>query len=397
MRKAIFTVVIGEYDKILPAPKFEGWDCFLFTDKSPDDSKGWIVKLVPSEVDQHKASRRYKILSHKFLPDYDLVCYIDGNMKLRKEPPSHPMRGLHYSVRGVYHEASEVIRQKRANPDVINRQVNFYRLNGIKGATPIYQNGFFVRTHDKETNDIHDLWWNHVDMFSHRDQISLPAILEMRRITLAGTVQNHVIQQYFSIESDHSYEKQFVKKPAVHHITPARADKNIGKAINDLVKNIDDDDWVCLRDIDTIPPLHKEFIVQCEEIASSGKFDLVGCITNRSGLERQLYNKKISSDMDIMNHIEIAEELIGKHGSSVSSYTGTIAGIMMLFSKRIWMAIGGLDEGGIVNKANEFFDYTFCQKVMRVRGRIGVADGVYVFHLYRPKSDNPTRDTLHLY
>jgi len=376
---------------------FEGWDCFLFTDIIPADSKGWIVKQVPKDPDPQKASRRYKINSHIYLPDYELVCYIDGNVKLIEEPPSHPVRCFRGSSRGIYHLIDELITLRKADPAVLSRQANFYKMSHIKGSVPIYQNSFFVREHNKESNELHELWWNHIEMFANTDQMALSAIMEVRNTVLGGAVEVSQAQKYFAIDKPHLISSQFKQKPAVHHITPARGDKNIGRAINDLVSRLNDDDWICLRDIDTVPPLHKQFIRQCEDIASRGDYDLVGCITNRCGLERQLYNKTLSDDMNMVNHIAIAEELIAKHGSHVCDYTGNIAGVMMLFSKRLWLAIGGIDEGGIVNKANEFFDYSFSKKAMAVRARIGIADGVYLFHLYRPKSTHPTTDVLHLY
>ena len=39
----------------------------------------------------------------------------------------------------------------------------------------------------------------------------------------------------------------------VHHITPGRSDLNYGKSINDIIYSLPDEDWICLRDIDTIP------------------------------------------------------------------------------------------------------------------------------------------------
>lgn len=397
MKKAIFTVIIGGYDELIPAPSFDGWDCFLFTDTNPVDSKGWTVRIVPRGADPQKESRRYKIKSHEYLPEYELVCYIDGNVKLLQEPPSHPVRGVIPSVRGIYHMADKIIDAMKADPPVISRQMSFYKMSHLRGDSPIYFNGFFVRRQDYETNGIHELWWNHIDMFASADQIPLSAILEVRDTDLEGSTRAYLLEKYFTVWSPHLGSSEYKQKPSVHHITPARGDKNIGRAINELVAKVDDNDWICLRDIDTVPPLHKQFIRQCEDIAMSGQYDLVGCITNRCGLERQLYKKHLSDNMDMMYHIKVAEELFVRHGSDVTDYTGTIAGVMMLFSKKLWLAIGGIDEGAIVNKHNEFFDYTFSKKAMAVKARIGIADGVYLFHLYRPKSSTPTTDILHLY
>ena len=45
MNKAIFTVLIGNYDTLLP----EGWDSILITDQKLPDYLGWKVKHVESD------------------------------------------------------------------------------------------------------------------------------------------------------------------------------------------------------------------------------------------------------------------------------------------------------------------------------------------------------------
>jgi hypothetical protein len=73
----------------------------------------------------------------------------------------------------------------------------------------------------------------------------------------------------------------------VHHITPGQSDLNWGEAINDIIWELPDDDWVCLRDIDTMPLHHRVFFKQCEDIANANEFDLVSCMTNRLGVGYQ--------------------------------------------------------------------------------------------------------------
>ena len=48
----------------------------------------------------------------------------------------------------------------------------------------------------------------------------------------------------------------------IHYITPGHSDKNYGKAINDTIRHLPDNDWICLRDIDTMPAYHEKFFEQ---------------------------------------------------------------------------------------------------------------------------------------
>ena len=182
----------------------------------------------------------------------------------------------------------------------------------------------------------------------------------------------------------------------VHHITPGASDKNFGKAINDLIEFLPDEDWICLRDIDTLPLHHRVLFKQCEEIAERGDYDLVGCMTNRLGITYQLHDGKLSEDFNIKNHIAIANDRYKKYGSKVIESPGTVAGIFMLFSKKIWEDVGRFREGGIrIN--GSFLDYVFNEQVKKAGGKIGIAPGIYMFHIYREWGANVRMEQKHLY
>lgn len=167
----------------------------------------------------------------------------------------------------------------------------------------------------------------------------------------------------------------------VHHITAARADKNFGKAVNMLIEGLPNEDWICLRDIDTVPPYHEEFIKQCEEIANSGSgFALIGCMTNRLGLPWQLV-QGMFNEWDFQKHREKAKELASNKIIKKLGKGQTVGGLMMLFPKSTWLKAGKFPEGGVIIK-NNYVDYHFTKAVHRF-GDCGIAQGIYLFHAYR--------------
>lgn len=184
----------------------------------------------------------------------------------------------------------------------------------------------------------------------------------------------------------------------VHHITAGRADKNLGKAINDLVIGVGENDWICLRDIDTMPSYHEVFFDQVETIARKTDFDLIGCMTNRCGMKDQLLSGDrdiIEDDMNMAN-LRLNGKIRYNHFKyNVKPIDTTIAGVMMLFSKKTWMSVGGFREGGI-RVDGKFVDWHFCNDIMKKGGKIGVATGIYMIHMYRPDHANPRQYTKHL-
>lgn len=178
----------------------------------------------------------------------------------------------------------------------------------------------------------------------------------------------------------------------VHHITPGRSDKNFGKSVNVIVRGLPDEDWICLRDIDTLPVYHEAFFAQCEAITHKD-VGLVGCMTNRVGLSHQLHGGVLSDRGDYMYHRQIAISRFASYGALVDISELYIAGFFMLFPKKTWTEIGGFPEGG-VSIGGKFVDWWVCDKVSKAGLKIGIAPGIYLFHAYRSWKNN--KDIKHL-
>lgn len=395
-KKCIYSVMIGDYDNLIPAPKFTGWDSILIIDQDLTDSKGWkIFKVDKLELSPEKESRRYKILSHKYLPEYDLVCYVDMNLKIRKAPPTKPTWFTHPKRVSVFQEADKVVELKKEHPEPVRAQIGFYKSQGFRDNYDLFQNGFFVRRHNDTQNKLHEYWWDQVEKYSYRDQLSLPFSIMKTGIKPENILPNRMINQYiYQLPHKNPFVAHSKMKVNVHHITPARSDKNFGHAINQLIERLPDHDWICLRDIDTFPPDHVSFIKQIEEIANNpGPYSLIGCMTNRLGLEYQLV-PGMFNEFDVKKHKDIAKELSGKNTIKPLQGLQTVGGVLMLFSKRTWLRAGKFPEGGIVIK-NKFVDYLFSRSVMKF-GKLGIAEGVYLYHNYRIDAKETSTHTGHL-
>lgn len=187
----------------------------------------------------------------------------------------------------------------------------------------------------------------------------------------------------------------------IHYITPGHSSLNLGKEINDFVKLIPVNDWVCLRDIDTMPAYHEVFFKQIEDITKTD-FGLVGCMTNRLGLKHHLIDGEKSENTDWKFHREIGKQRHKEFGSTVKEMdfnlqemAHSIGGVMMLFPKKVWLDVGGFEEGG-VSINGYFIDYLFTKSVIARGHKIGIAEGVYMIHQYRPDAKDTRNATQHL-
>jgi hypothetical protein len=385
MKCCIYTAHLGNYDEKPTLPTAYGWDKIIITD-SKEGFNGWdkIIRVKPSN-NPVLESRRYKWLSHIYLPEYELACYFDANMYVYRSPPKEPFRIRHYKRDNVRQEcdALNALLHRVKVSDV----EDFYKSvteKGFKDESELWLNGFFARLHDEKSNKVCQDTFDLCCKYIPRDQVVFSVAIQDNSYEVENRKDKRFFLQHIRMKAHAPkpitlYERPEIK---VHHITPARSDKNFGKSINDLVKNFAPSDWIALRDIDTLPLDHVSFIKQCEEIANSGVFDLVSGMTNRLGLNYQLVGGKMSENTDMAKEVNLAKSLALKHGSKVDPINETVAGFFMLFSKDIWDKVKGFPEGAIMING-EMVDYIFSKKVIEKGGKIGIAQGIYLFHLYR--------------
>ncbi len=90
----VYTAVFGN-DKNFNAltSYFPEFDFICFTDKKIQASK-WKIRQVKSNLSPEILNRKYKILAHKYLKEYDVSLYIDANIKILKNPKKFIYRAL---------------------------------------------------------------------------------------------------------------------------------------------------------------------------------------------------------------------------------------------------------------------------------------------------------------
>lgn len=176
----------------------------------------------------------------------------------------------------------------------------------------------------------------------------------------------------------------------VHWLSPYRQDKNIGLAINEAIKDLrtNENDWIVLTDYDVLflLPESKSVII---DILRDTEYDILGAVTNRISMPNQLI-PGVFNEWDILKHIGYARQILDAHGTKVRPVQDILAAFCLCFRVETWRKLGGFQENSIQ------FDIMFSLAAMRAKMKLGVMEGVYVFHLYRPLSDNASMDTKHL-
>ena len=233
MKIAVYTSIFGGYDDLIDDQfQMDGVDYICFTDRELE-SKNWkVVKSTPIYNDPNRNAKKYKILPHRYLKDYDYSIWIDGNIKVISDIRAL-CNGDSYKVYDhmqvfdkrncIYDEAQAIlnfgkinsertpergIKNWKDNPKLIVDQINRYISDGYPKNNGLATNPIIVRNHnDSDVIAVMEDWWSEIKYNSKRDQLSFNYIVwknQFNFVYLQGDSRNN---EYFVSVGKHKGKK----------------------------------------------------------------------------------------------------------------------------------------------------------------------------------------------
>lgn len=234
-RLVIYTAIIGKYDT-LKEPEYidENCDYVCFTDNRELTSDIWQIRFVEKiDLDSTRFQRMYKVLTHRFLPEYEYSLYIDGNVRImgslrdfvRKQWKGASLLGLKHPDRdNLYDEAEACINFGKDDPEIIRRQIGRYKREGYKADNELTVNNIIFRKHnDKELVKVMEDWWKEIRDNSRRDQLSFCYVCW----------KNHFA---YDVSELKCYRSDYWQNPGIHT-------DNIRDVENELIDHIQLEDY----------------------------------------------------------------------------------------------------------------------------------------------------------
>lgn len=196
---AVFTALIGSAESApRPGPASPGVRYICYTDRT---APGWECRppVAGLSHDPRKAARWAKTHVHEI--DVDVSIWIDASFDLVVPPAEiiacaggaeiaafgHPDRDC------VRDEAREIIRCGMAPFDLVEHQVEAYRIAGFPTDTAIglTTTGLMVRRHTEDVALFNALWWHEIAFHTARDQLSVDYAAWRAGVTIARLPGNY--------------------------------------------------------------------------------------------------------------------------------------------------------------------------------------------------------------
>lgn len=185
MRIVVYTGILPHTYTTLHPPYYINKDIpyLVYSDKVIE-SPPWETIIISRELETPRRElQRFKMLSHKFLSEYDFAIWVDGWCRLKKDPVEivneviesgkkvafgvHPWRDCSYE------EGRVCAGFKSQNREVIEAQLARYRAEGFPEHFGLAASTFFARDNkDPEVREFFELWYKETMAGSHRNQIS---------------------------------------------------------------------------------------------------------------------------------------------------------------------------------------------------------------------------------
>lgn len=185
----VYTALFGNYDDLIePKDKYEECDFICFTDQKHLTSDIWEIRLIEEcDLPSNMMNRKYKILPHLFLNEYEWSLYVDANIAIVGNPLELANKYLskydmavpkHFARDCVYEEAKECVILGKTKYDETQKQMNKYKNESFPKNFGLGENNILFRKHNSDNiiklmND----WWNELNTQTKRDQLSLAYVL----------------------------------------------------------------------------------------------------------------------------------------------------------------------------------------------------------------------------
>ena len=185
MKKILYTTIFGGYDDITTPKLPHDWDWKCFTEKNS----------IPLYSDNTRNAKKFKILPHRYLQDYEYSIFIDGNMYVVGNVDELIEKYLNDSNIAffdhnknimdprdcIYDEYNAIInlgkndpnQNYKDDPQTMYDQVKRYQDEGYPSHNGLITGMVILRRHnEKDCIRVMEDWWTEIKYGSKRDQLS---------------------------------------------------------------------------------------------------------------------------------------------------------------------------------------------------------------------------------
>ena len=196
-RFVIYSAIIGQYDTPLqPAVFDDRFEYVLFSNCLPEGKMGvWQIKHVDyANPIQTKIARYVKTHPESLLSQYEASLWLDANIRIKNQcvydrfvelfEKNVAVASVKYvGCDCVYEEMFRVLDFRYESEKIVVAWGRLLRNRDYPKHNGLIETGMLFRLHSRDdVKGMDALWWNYIESYSRRDQLSFPLVLQERRM-----------------------------------------------------------------------------------------------------------------------------------------------------------------------------------------------------------------------
>ncbi len=184
---ALYTAIFGKMGRFnTPNISIRDVDRFCLTDLNV---KSHFYQIKKMELDHLISVRRQRFVKicipDEIFDNYEYSVYVDCKLPYSihfdkflscMEADSDIVTRQHRRRSCAYDEGEFCIERKKDVKAVILKQLEFYKSQNYPAHNGLHASGLLIRRHTKRMKEFSERWWQQIERYSHRDQISLPYV-----------------------------------------------------------------------------------------------------------------------------------------------------------------------------------------------------------------------------
>ncbi len=205
----VYTAIINNYDKLKEVEIVDkNIRYYCFTNNKDLSSENWrFIYIDTLYRDPRRTARLFKILPHLFFKNCKKILWVDGSCAINGSVVefinkyckngsmflhSHQQRDC------IYKEAKYIKLFGKESNNIINKQINYYKKSGFPSNYGLVDTTVIIRNlSDNEIIKFNNRWWEVLDEYSNRDQLSFNFISWKYRINYTELNYNITFSDYF--------------------------------------------------------------------------------------------------------------------------------------------------------------------------------------------------------
>ena len=186
----VYTAIIGDYDDLRdPLIVEPGVSYVCYTDQKHIKSDVWDIRYIDEVPEEKRAIcvREYKMLPHKFFPEYESSIWVDASIKIvgkltelieKYQRYANFLLMPHCDGICAYDQIFSYVVYLFTQKSIAIKQLTKYLNEQYPEDNGLMMGGFLVRNHnDSKIIRTMEDWYHEVCFYSSRDQISLPYVV----------------------------------------------------------------------------------------------------------------------------------------------------------------------------------------------------------------------------